>query len=87
MALGILPSAALVPDLRRLGLPANQIEFEQMLDLGRAGLPPGLESFSLGRNRLSFEDSVVFFEEGWALPHLRELDLSGTGVGLGVLYN
>lgn len=87
MTMGMAPTAQRVPALRRLGLPANQIEFEQMLDLGRLGLPPDLEAFSLARNRLTFEDSVFFFEEGWALPHLVELDLSGTGVGLGVLYN
>lgn len=87
LVLGMAPSVLRTPALKRLGLPANQIEFEQLLELGKAGLPKGLESFSLARNRLTFEDSVVFFEEGWALPCLNSIDLSGTGVGLGVLYN
>lgn len=87
MSMGMLPTSTRMPGLKHLHLPANQIEFDQMIDLGRAGLPRELESFSLARNRLSFEDSVVLLEEGWALPKLTRLDLSGTGVGLGVLYN
>jgi len=87
MALGMAPTSQRTPALRRLGLPANQIEFEQMLELGRLGLPADLQGLSLARNRLTFEDSVFFFEEGWALPRLTELDLAGTGAGLGVLYN